>query len=307
MMPLASDALSPPPAFPCAPVFSMILSAMASRHSRFLSSGTTASFLLFSPIIARVGELMIPPFAYHLTPSFGTCGGSRLNFPIISKCGSFIDGSFHSKLKKFFMASIADLTAFFAAFIFVEMLSFILLNRPETNSDISCPRFFAVSTEFLMDSPIRVKKPFTVSAMILNLSPALAMSSTIALNISLNPSTISPMPDQHFSQSPEKIPVIKSIRPPSMSSTPPIASAIAPNASSSVSPITFTIGASIGMSVECIHSANGTTTFCQRTDMHSASFPNSSTPLSIIGCTCSCHTSLNLSASPSSTGATYWL
>ena len=54
-----------------------------------------------------VGFVMIPPVLYHSIPNFGTDGGFRLNEPEIEKCGSFNFGNDHSKLKAFFIASMA--------------------------------------------------------------------------------------------------------------------------------------------------------------------------------------------------------
>ena len=91
-------------------------------HSIF--RGTTASApaspparRLFPEAPKMVGFVNIPPSLYHLIPKCGTLGGVSEKLPLMLICGSFSFGRLHEKLKALFIALIAELTAFFAAFI----------------------------------------------------------------------------------------------------------------------------------------------------------------------------------------------
>ena len=56
-----------------------------------------------------------------MTEKCGTDGGLRENDPVIAMSGTFSSGSFHVKLKKLLIFSIALFTVSLAALIFVEI------------------------------------------------------------------------------------------------------------------------------------------------------------------------------------------
>ena len=91
------------------------------------SIGITASFPA-SPTPIMAGLLNIAPCLYQSTLKCGICGGFKLNFPSILKCGSFMFGSSHEKLKKLLILSIALFTASLAPLILSVIASFIAPN-----------------------------------------------------------------------------------------------------------------------------------------------------------------------------------
>lgn len=138
----SSPALLVSPASEVPPVELALLNTswiMVSSFSQRVARGTTASAPA-SPPARRllpdapkiVGCVKIPPSLYHSMPKCGTLGGDSEKLPLMLICGSFRCGRLHEKLKALFIALIAELTAFLAAFILSEIAECMLLKIDDT-------------------------------------------------------------------------------------------------------------------------------------------------------------------------------
>lgn len=133
-------------------------------------------------------SMLFIAFLYQSTYSFGIEGGASENFPFIEKCGSFILGKDHLKLKNPFILSIAFFTKSLAALIGVVIAVFIPFHIDENISFIS----FKKLVQFNVNIPINTSNiPVIIPKIVCNIGTInLKAPSNIGANRLLNPNHI---------------------------------------------------------------------------------------------------------------------